>query len=776
MRFYNMQRLAAPILAIFMAIALVLPVALSLQEANLGGGARIEFQSTKLVSKLLTGRLGVVARGEDPLLRLGETGEEPGGRRAEAEGGGLGPGPLALQAPGAAGVLVPFRSPAPAFSRNILITRDFSRAPVQTEPHIAVNPKNPSHLLVGVIDYNFAGVSAYVSLDGGETWIGPRQIRYLRDDIGSGGDPVVAFDRDGNAYFSSISIGVEEFRIGAAVAEEIVSSIIVSKSVDGGFTWSEPVSVARSGITFRNIGYDERGRLRGSIAFSFLDKPWMTVGPDKADPTRDAIYVTYTEFSVVWDIFYVEELVFLGNPRIESVIKLVKSSTDFTVMTSPIQVSPVVVRGFGTETTQRRVVQGSQPAVAPDGRVYVAWLDTLDDDSAMGLGEIHVTFSDDGGRSWSRPVRAAIFNEVGFTPRNAAFRNWGSSFPQVAIGPGGEVYIVFAGRPADKPLDDGDIYFVRSLDRGATWSQPKRLNDDETSRLQFYPSIAVDPNGVIHVMWGDMRDDPVETKYHIYYTRSSDKGETWGFEIPELGQRVGSARVTDSYSNPNFGFPGGAFIGDYFSIKATADDVYMVWADCRLGEFTGLNQKIAFARRRAMTAPSIFVSPPSGVAGRDITIVGSNFQPDSNIYIELGGSVVAYTKTSEEGSFTARIFTPLTSEGPQTVVAYDQTGNFAIASFYIEFGFNNLAERISALESDRQLLQNLLTEVKGISESLKSSSEGRPVQEGQPAPAPDIAWLIVAGLAGVAIGLWVGVVIARRPLASRRDSQETSQA
>ncbi|GBC72045.1 hypothetical protein HRbin02_01835 [Candidatus Calditenuaceae archaeon HR02] len=770
-----MARLAAFALAIVLAVVLIFPTAFSLEEVHLGGGVRIEFQSTRLLSGLLTGRLGVIARGEDPLMRLGEAGSEPGEKRVESGGEGVNLGQFALQAPGAAGILVPFRSPAPAFSRNILITRDFSRAPIQTEPHIAVNPKNPNHLLVGVIDYNFAGVSAYVSLDGGETWIGPRQLRYLKDDQGSGGDPVVAFDRDGNAYFSSISIGVEEFRIGAAVSEELVSSIVVSKSTDGGFTWSEPVSVARSGITFRDIRYDEKGRLRGSIAFSFLDKPWMTVGPDKADPKRDAIYVTYTEFSVVWDIFYVEELVFLGNPRIESVIKLVKSSTDFTVMTPPIQVSPVVVRGYGAETTQRRVVQGSQPAVAPDGTIYVAWLDTLDDDSARGLGEIHVAVSEDGGRSWSRPVRAAIFNEVSFLPRNAAFRNWGSSFPQIAVGPGGEVYIVFAGRPADKPLDDGDIFFVRSLDGGATWSQPKRLNDDETDRLQFFPSIAVDPNGVIHAIWGDMRDDPVETKYHIYYTRSSDKGETWGFEIPELGQRVGSTRVTDSYSNPNFGFPGGRFIGDYFSIKATADDVYMVWADCRLGEFTGVNQKIAFARRRAITAPSIFVSPPSGVAGRDVTIVGSNFQPDSNIYIELSGSVVAYTKTSEEGSFMARIFTPLTSEGPQTIVAYDQTGNFAIASFYIEFGFSNLAEKIGALETDRQLLQSLLTEIRGLSESLKSSSDSRAAEVGHSATAPDIAWVIIVGLAGVAIGLGVGMIVARRLQRSPRSGQATSQ-
>ncbi len=758
--------------ASLIAAALLLSVGVQLAEpllkTDLGSSQthRLEFVSTKLISSLLTGRYGLVARGEDPIIKEVEPAKTLG-RFLKDEPTRAATIPPLLQAPGAAGVLVPFRSPAPAFSRNIIITRDFSNAPIQTEPHIAVNPRDPKNLLVGVIDYNFGGVSAYVSFDGGETWLGPRQVKYSRGDLGSGGDPVVAFDREGNAYFVQISLDIEEFRIGTAVSSEVVSSIVVSKSSDGGLTWSEPVSMARSGIFFRDIQYDERGRLRGSIVFTFLDKPWMSVGPDKRDPTRDAIYVTFTEFAVVWDIFYIEELVFLGNPRLETVIKLVKSSTDFSVISPPTAVSPVVVRSYG-DKGQRRVVQGSQPAVARDGTVYVAWLDTLDDDSMRGLGEIRVAKSTDGGRSWSPPVIAASFNEVAFNPRNLAFRNWGSSFPQITTGPDGEVYIVFAGRPADKPLDEGDIFFVRSLDGGATWSRPKRLNDDETSRLQFFPAIAVDQQGTIHVMWGDMRDDPVETRYHIYYTRSTDKGETWGFVDEASGQRFENTRVSDAYSNPNFGFPGGRFIGDYFAIAASADDVYMVWADCRLGEFTGLNQKIAFARRSPIRSPSIFVTPPTGIAGRDVLIVGSNFQPDSNIYIELSGSIVAYTKTNEEGSFAARIFTPLTSEGQHTLAAYDQTGNSAVASFYIEFGFNNVAELLEASRTDRTVLDKLLAVVEELKAKGNSTSEdGGPASGAESSQLTSLWALILVGALGVALGLAIGLLLSRRPPSSR---------
>jgi hypothetical protein len=762
-------RLVMPLLVVALVLSQSIQVAEPLLKTDLGSEMthRLEFVSTRLISDMLTGRYGLVARGEDPLMKVVEPARTVGRWLKETPEKEASLPPL-MQAPGAAGILVPFRSPAPAFSRNIIVTRDFSNAPIQTEPHIAVNPRDPKHLLVGVIDYNFGGVSAYVSFDGGETWIGPRQIKYSRGDRGSGGDPVVAFDREGNAYFTQISLDVEEFRIGSAVSWEVVSSIVVSRSNDGGLTWSEPVSMASSGIFFRNIQYDERGRLRGSIVFTFLDKPWMTVGPDKTDPSRDAIYVTYTKFAVVWDIFYIEELVFFGNPRLETSIELVKSTTDFRVIGEPIRVSPIVVRTYG-DTGQRRVVQGSQPAVTRDGTVYVAWLDTLDDDSMRGLGEIQVARSLDGGRTWSPPARAASFNEVAFNPRNLAFRNWGSSFPQITTGPEGEVYVVFAGRPADKPLDEGDIYFVRSLDGGATWSQPKRLNDDETSRLQFFPAITADAKGVIHVMWGDMREDPVETRYHIYYTRSSDRGETWGFVVEETGQRFGSTRVSDAYSNPNFGFPGGRFIGDYFAITSSSEDVYMVWADCRLGEFTGLNQKIAFARRTPIRSPSIFVTPPTGVAGRDVLIVGSNFQPDSKIYIELSGSIVAYTKTGEEGSFVARIFTPLTSEGQHTVAAYDQTGNFALASFYIEFGFNNVAGLLESLREDKEMLEKILTGIEEIKSRVNSTNgEGSASKASQETPAAS-AWILVAvGALGALVGILGGYLLSKRPVRNRQ--------
>ena len=39
-----------------------------------------------------------------------------------------------------------------------MVTQQVGLFPIQTEPHIVVNPEDPQHLVLGVIDYNFPAV------------------------------------------------------------------------------------------------------------------------------------------------------------------------------------------------------------------------------------------------------------------------------------------------------------------------------------------------------------------------------------------------------------------------------------------------------------------------------------------------------------------------------------------------------------------------------------------------------------------------------------------
>ena len=613
--------------------------------------------------------------------------------------------PPSTQAAGA-GAPVPFREPGPAFSRNILVTRDFGQSPFQTEPHLAVSPDDPEHLVLGVIDYGFPSMSSYVSFDGGERWEGPFLVPYLVEDLVAGGDPVLDFDRSGNVYMNYISIGVEEFSLGPISVAAQVSSIAVARSQDDGFSWPLQISAARSRVNTEGLETDRFGRLRGRLSASFLDKPWLTTGPHPEDPERDVIYVTYTDFDLDYDILYIGEIPTLLPVEMRTTIELVASEDEGQTWTDPVAVSPTVRRAYGEQGSSEapgvfgtlRVVQGSQPAVAPDGTVHVAWLDSTDDESQKGVGEIYLSRSEDAGRTWSTPAVASVFNETEFRPRNAFFRFWASSFPQLAVGPEGEVHVVYVGRPSDKPVDDGDVFIVSSVDEGDTWTRPKRLNDDDGSHLQFFPSVDVSPSGAVHVMWGDMRDDPNHVSYHIYYTRSDDAGETFGFVNEDLGLSVGDTRVSDFPSNPNRGFPFGLFIGDYFSLAATDEDAYMVWADTRLGEFGPTNQKIAFARQRSVPSPEIFLSPPAGPAGQEVTLQGFDFQPDLGVFVQLGDSTISTLRTDDDGGFTARLYMPITSEGSQTLTVFDESGNGASTSFFTEFGFGNIQDLIEGLE------------------------------------------------------------------------------
>ena len=650
------------------------------------------------IGNLLSGRASLIARGLDPSFSADGVGKpgDPGGNDLST-----GPSPI-MQ--GASAALVPFREPGPAFSSNVLVTRDFSSAPYQTEPHLAVDPADPDHLVLGTIDYGFPSTSSYVSLDGGESWEGPFRAPYLLDDLGSGGDPVLAIDRSGATYMTMISIGEEEFTVGPVGVSQLVSSIAVARSDDGGFTWPETISTARSRVSTDGLTPDRFGRLRGNLVIGFLDKPWIAVGPSPEDPTQDVLYVTYTDFETSYTVLWLGEVPTIVPVATQTTIRVVRSEDGGRSWSTPVAVSPTVNQSYAESGPEApgvfgtsRTVQGSQPAVAPDGSVYVAWADSTDDDSFKGVGEIYVARSTDTGATFGTPVVASTFNEIAYRPRNAFFRFWASQFPQLAIGPAGEIYVGYAAKPADRPRDDSDVWLVKSIDAGQSWDRAIRLNDDDSTSPQFFPSIDVAPNGTVHAMWGDMRDDPNEARFHIYYTRSEDGGETWGFEIPDLDITAGDTRVTDFGSNPNRGFPGGRFIGDYFSLQATDEDAYMVWSDTRLGEYGAPNMKIGFARQRAIPAPELFLSPPSGPGGQQVTLQGFGYQPNLNVFVQLGDSTVAIARTDETGTFTNVLYMPITSEGAQTLTAVDESGSRASTSYFTEFGFGNIADAVADL-------------------------------------------------------------------------------
>lgn len=637
---------------------------------------------------------------------------------------------------GALPVKLPYRIPSPKFSRNLLISIDVGRIPYQAETCIAINPRNPDNIVIGMNDYGVYGPSAYASIDGGVSWDGPFAMApLLRDRYGS--DVSLAFDRVGRVYFVYMSIGFRYVSVNRIAFGDEKASIVVSRSDDGGFTWSPPRIAAVGDIYV----------LGNEVIVVFLDRPRIAIGPDPLDLNKDRIYVTYTEFVVRYPV--IPEYPYILAPTISVTIKLTYSRDGGESWSFPKAVSPTYSYIFGEE--RRRIVQGSNPKVGKDGTLYIAYYDSLDDGPWEGLFAPVIVKSVDGGETFTKPVYIDYLPEMDYELPPTLFRAWVSMMPQIDVGPEGEVYMVVAAKP-----DDSDIFFYRSLDRGETWSTAKRVNDDRTTRDQFIPAIAVSPNGTVHISWADRRDDPRDVEYHIYYTRTGDKGERW----------MENVRVTDYPSNPNHGLY--LYIGDYFSIAATDEDVYVSWTDTRLGKIGSPNMKIGFARTKHIPLPTILISPSTGYSGQQVKIVGENFISEGEVYIKIGDAFISVLRTDRNGRFEANIFVPTLSEGPYKVEVVDISGNRAEAYFYCETGLDTISKMLKLLkESHSELIEGVrcmsdheVTDVnKELSERLRILEKDINALENQITFMTTLIYVLLILLAAIVI---LFIIILRR--------------
>ena len=83
-----------------------------------------------------------------------------------------------------------------------------------------------------------------------------------------------------------------------------------------------------------------------------------------------------------------------------------------------------------------------------------------------------------------------------------------------------------------------DIWFRRSTDGGRRWSDPRRLNDYDPPAPgaplddRMIPGVEVNRDGVVGVAWYDRRRDETRRCWELFFTSSSDGGETFGANLP----------------------------------------------------------------------------------------------------------------------------------------------------------------------------------------------------------------------------------------------------
>jgi ELWxxDGT repeat protein len=485
----------------------------------------------------------------------------------------------------------------------------------QGETTIAINPTNPLNMIAGSNDLNgTTGLTrAYWSMDGGQTWTGV--------DLGNKGDPAVAFDRSGNAYFTYLAGD---------------GSIGITKSTDGGRTWSPSADVAPP------------------PSGGFFDKDYLAIGPDRFNPLKDRLYVAWDSTS--------------ANDQLE-----VASSLDGVTWTAP-----TVVDGGNSEID-------AAPVVGPSGELYLAWQNF----SISGQARLMVNVSLDDGATFGSDVLAATSNVNSFIYGGVNALYTIPAQPSRGIGPTpslavdlsngphrGRLYLSYTAAKPGQP-NDTDIKLVASDNGGKTWTAlgatPLTINDDGTAASQFFPALAVDPtNGWVNLAWYDARNDPCNDRVDVYFTRSYNGGQTF---IPNrLVTDLMSDESDPVLANPNQ-------FGDYLGLAAYGGGAQPVWTDTRNGPGNEEVYTQTIAPDAALHATGTAITATEGSA---FTAVVASFTDG-----DPKGTVADFTATINwgDGSSSAGVVTPHAGGGFDVsgTHLYAEAGSYALAVTVTDF-------------------------------------------------------------------------------------------
>ena len=347
-------------------------------------------------------------------------------------------------------------------------------------------------------------------------------------------DPWVTVAKDGTAYAISDTFDITGPGFGGP------STILISRSTDGGDTWSDPKSVELdSGAAVLN------------------DKESIT-----ADPVNTGnVYA-------VWDK--------LINPSLTASFDAFNHTFAFKGPTFFARTTD----GGKTWSQGREIYDpgewnqtiGNQIVVEPDGTL-VDYFDLINNEhgpfghKATMTFQVAVITSHDQGLTWSGPT---IVGNIVDTPVNTldgkAIRT-GDILPEISIDhANGNLYAAWQ--------TSATIVFSQSTDHGSSWSAPITINRSGTAQA-FTASIGVSGNGTVGVSYYDLRNAGA--------TNGPDYTDTWFTSC--AGTCTNTANWTEQQIDTTGGFHmkaaprtlSGYFVGDYESVAANGNGFENLW-------------------------------------------------------------------------------------------------------------------------------------------------------------------------------------------------------
>lgn len=486
-------------------------------------------------------------------------------------------GPLTEHGDGAISEATYRNPPSPICSTNSTasnVDTDCEGTAPHNETSIAVDPKNPMHLVGGANDYQLRVTPggqvyetiftrAHVSLDGGQTWTS-YPINY--NPYTATGDPAVSFDANGTVYLSTLG-----FTFGRRSPSATNPDVVVSHSNDGGKTWSLPIRAASGTGVLTGPGISN-------------DKPYLT-----AWANGNAL-VTWTVFNQGHKGSYISSPIFAS---------VTHDGGD--TWSDPAEISgsaAFCVGAQGGDACDQD--QFSSPVVAADGSIYVAFENTFD--LTTGRDQYLVVKVDPAsGHRIAGPFRVSHIVD-GFTDypinidgrqtyQDSEFRT--NSAGNLAADPTNASHLAVIwsdtrNSTLPAPTDpysaktNSDIIVSQSTDGGVTWSAPVAIIAPGD---QFMPWGAYDNLGKLHIGYFDRSYDPANHKYG-YTVASETSSGSLNFTTAQLTTTLSDPTQGDRWfsgitANANFPNPT-TFLGDYSNIAISQGNVAGYWTDMRL--------------------------------------------------------------------------------------------------------------------------------------------------------------------------------------------------
>jgi hypothetical protein len=380
------------------------------------------------------------------------------------------------------------------------------------EPDVAVSPFNRAIQVAVAHDCRFSNggavdISYAWTHDGGAHWHHapvPGLTKAVGGSWDRASDPVVAFGADGSVYINALVFDVT-----------CPSGLTVSRSTDGGATFSAPVLVHES----NRCSYSD-------------DKNWIIADTQPTSPFYGRIYV-------FWTPFIARQGTFIGSPEV------VRWSDDRGATWSSTHL-------VGAETEN---AQNSQPMIQPNGRITDVYLIYRSPSSFQA--KLVARTSDNGGATWSSAFHVAF--DIGVGPPDIRCCLPASTADPVT----GKLYTVWL---ADAP---GETVLLSTSSNGHDWSAPTAVTHNSANpNIQHVNTDVAAYDGRVFVSYALRNLSQSDGRYlQQQVSTSYNGGASFGAPV-SLGPR----------SDLKYAAVAGAlFPGDYIGLSATQSALVAVW-------------------------------------------------------------------------------------------------------------------------------------------------------------------------------------------------------